>query len=156
MKFASGDPDTRGAIAEALNRICATDEQVDKLSNHIPQVFPEWPGVYELRACACSMFRPADGINADSAIYPEGIPTPSELKFPELKAIPPAARRLDLPLSEQIKAARQLEASKRRMIAASPELESLVKDLATAVTMPTPRRPRSIAEIEAELYKKRS
>jgi hypothetical protein len=159
MKFQSGDEDTRAALSQALEQICSTDEQVDKLTEHMPRVFPEWPGVYELRACACSMFKPKDGVNADSARYPEGIPTPRELKHPELLAIPPAARRLDLPIQEQIKAARQLAAGNQRSIEAGTftvdeSLQDLVREMAAATAIPPPKQRRTIAEIEADLYKK--
>ncbi len=152
MKFFPADPDFRGAMAELLNQLCSSDEQADKLSQHFQRVYPEWAGAHELRACACSMFKPADGINADSVIYPEGIPTAAELKTPEVLAIPPAARRLDLPLPEQVTAFKQIEAAHSAPYIPDPELAELVKQMAKPLP---PLPPRTIEEIRAELYNKK-
>ncbi len=51
-------------------------------------LYAEWPGVYELRACFCSKFRPADGVEARSSVYLDGVP--SERPAPDpLPALPP-------------------------------------------------------------------
>lgn len=151
MKFFPGDKDFRAGLGEALSNICATDEQADRLSVHFPTVFTEWPGVHELRATACTMFLPADGIQADSVIYPEGIPTPREIQHRDVMAIPPAARRLDLSLEGQVEAYKQLHSAPAEYIA-DPELEQLVKDMAQAAEAPKAPRPRTASEIERDLY----
>src|SRR5262249_35469405 len=80
IKFFPGDVGTRLAIVEQLCAICANNEQLEKLSKHAPHVYREWPGIEELRACACTMFKPADGLEVDSVVYPDGVPTPREIK----------------------------------------------------------------------------
>jgi hypothetical protein len=156
MKFFPGDKATRAGIAEQLTSICATDYQVDQLTGKFVVVYKAWEGVHELRACACSMFTPADGFEGPpSIVYPEGVPGFAELRNPALRSIPAAARRLDLAPGKQIEAAKQLTAAKTSAApyTADPDLETLVKRTATDLNaMPKASERRSVQQIEALLY----
>lgn len=152
--FPSKDDDLKAIIAEDLVNICATDEQADRLSKHFKVVYPEWPGAYELRACACSMFRPVDGVEVDSAVYPEGVPTATELASPELAAIPGAERRLDLKPAAQLAAHKQLREQAAPYVE-DPELNRLMDEL-RAKNIPPVRTARTVEEIHAELYKSKT
>lgn len=162
MRFFPGDEGTRAGLAKTLTLICRTDDQLDRLITKFKLCYAAWEGDFELRACACSMFTPADGFEVASKVYPDGVPSFAELRHPELASIPPAARRLDLPPAEQITAYRQLEAAKlleapgvpAAPYTEDPELENLVRECAAAAKV-EPRRAHTVEEISAILYKKR-
>ncbi len=161
IKFFPGEPDFRAALSMALTKICATDAELDRVVQKYTLCFSEWQGIHELRACASSMFKPADGVEVDSIavnkvgrlIYPEGLPAFAELRNPALAAIPAAARRLDLPAVKQIEAAEHLHSAE---FTVDPELEKLVRETAAACKAPEVPKPRTVAEIEQILYAKKS
>lgn len=157
MKFFPGDEDTRAAIMKALTLICATDSQLELLVRKYVLCYPEWEGVHELRACAVSIFRPLDGFEGrTSTRYPDGVPSIAELRDPTLAAIPAAARRLDLPPSQQKTVYKQLVAAKESAApyTADPELELLVRECADVAKV-EPRKAHTVEEISEMLYNKR-
>lgn len=53
-------------------------------------LYREWPGPAEVRGVFCWKYKPKDGIEADSAIYPEGPPVePGYLPLLQNPALPP-------------------------------------------------------------------
>lgn len=93
MRFFPADEGVREIVAEELAAICSTDDQVDWLARRMSQVYHEWPGVEEMRACYCARYPPADGREVYSSAFPDGIP--SERPAPvEVHALPPADVRL--------------------------------------------------------------
>lgn len=130
--FPSSDVQARAMLMRYFFDMCHTDDQVLWLSKRYVTLFPKWAGLRELRATFCSKFTPRDDIEVYSETYIDGIP--SENEIPETVMLP-APRSSPLQLTE------------------SPEMRQLVQDLALATTMPEPRRPRTVAEIETELYK---
>ena len=148
MSFCPSDPDFRIMLGKTLTEICHTDAQLEQLTRKLVASCREWPGIYEVRACACSCFKPKDGLQVDSVIYPDGFPSFAEMGNPDLAAIPAAKRRLDLPPSQQIEAQKQITAPYTE----DPELEALVKKCAKPLP---PRGPRTAEEIQAELYRRR-
>ena len=100
--------------------MCASEEQVRWLIDRMTSgIYAEWPGVHEMRACFCCRYKPKDGINAYSTIYPDGLPIDPtapprpEIAAPKLKALPPGH-----------------EAT------ADPELEASIQRLAAKCAMP--------------------
>ena len=73
--FPSGDPEVRAALVSILLEMVETKEQLDWLVNRALQLHGKWPGVAELRALYCSRWKPRDGIETYSLIYPDGIPS---------------------------------------------------------------------------------
>jgi hypothetical protein len=84
-------PDDAVAIMTVARMVCkmaTTEEQVAWLVDRMTSgIYSEWTGPQELRACFCSKFKPADGINAYSMVYPDGFPSE---KQPQLQLTAPA------------------------------------------------------------------
>lgn len=74
MAFFPSDPDTRAALVWVLMELVETEEQLDWLVGRALKCFSKWPGIAELRALYCSRFRPKDGVEAYSEVYPRGFP----------------------------------------------------------------------------------
>lgn len=87
MAFFPGDPDIRAALVSVFMDMVETDEQLDWLVNRALRLYGKWPGVAEIRALYCSRWKPKDGMETYSSIYPEGIP--SERKAPAPERDPP-------------------------------------------------------------------
>ncbi len=79
--FPSSDSGARGTVSKEIADMATSDEQVKWLGHRFIQLYPkQWPGIVELRACFCKRFRPADGVEVESAIYfNEGYPTEAQL-----------------------------------------------------------------------------
>lgn len=86
MAFFPGDPDIRAALVSVLMDTVETDEQLDWLVNRALRLYGKWPGVAEIRALYCSRWKPKDGMETYSAIYPEGIPSDRKRSQPERDA----------------------------------------------------------------------
>lgn len=139
--FPASDPNARAVIIEELGSICESDAHAQWLAVRMGQVFKaKWPGLGEMRALYCKRFKPVDGVEVGSEAFPDGFPSESELGPLQIKGLPAPLKALPT-------------VPKTREISESPELRQMVVDLSESVKMPEPRRPRTIAEIEAELYK---
>lgn len=88
LKFFPSDPDARIGIAEEIAEMAGDEEQVRWLVKRVPKIHDAWPGVREVRAVFCSKFKPKDGIDAYSQVYPDGIPSEKE-EAPQLPAPKP-------------------------------------------------------------------
>ncbi len=150
--FPSSQDNSKAVLIEQLISICGSDEQALWLAMRMTQVFKRWPGEGEMRALYCKRFKPADGYEAVSNEFPEGFPSEAELGPLPIKGLP------EPPKPQGIAAPRErLIAGNQRMIEApvsgDEPMESLVSDLAVALEMPAPKKPRTADEIAAELYK---
>ena len=64
------------AVVRIVGQMATNIDQVRWLVNRMTSgLYSEWPGPKELRACFCSKFKPADGIECGSSVYPDGIPS---------------------------------------------------------------------------------
>ena len=60
-------------IADELQAFVCDGKTLEWLVQHAPRAFGGvWPGTYELRAFYCSRFRPRDGAEVESGLFPEG------------------------------------------------------------------------------------
>jgi hypothetical protein len=75
MAFFPGDADVRAALVSVFMEMIDTEEQLDWLVNRALRLYARWPGVAEMRALYCSRWKPKDGMETYSSIYPEGIPS---------------------------------------------------------------------------------
>ncbi len=75
LKFFPSDEDARIGIAEQLASMARSEEEIRWLVKRVPELHNQWPGIREVRAVFCGRFRPVDGIEAGSEIYPDGIPS---------------------------------------------------------------------------------
>ena len=73
LKFFPADPDSRIGIAKAIAKMAKSENQVLWLVEVLPTIYTEWPAAKELRAVFCMKFKPADGIEAVSEVYPNGL-----------------------------------------------------------------------------------
>lgn len=80
LKFFPADPTARAEIVLLVCRMAHTNEQVNWLAERTLGLWNDWEGPRELRAVFCSKFRPADGIEAYSALerFADGIPSETE------------------------------------------------------------------------------
>jgi hypothetical protein len=70
MKFFPSEKAARAALVAQVCSFATTNEQVDWLVKRALVCYNEWPGIRELRALFCSRWKPADGMEAYSMIYP--------------------------------------------------------------------------------------
>jgi len=87
--FPAGNESVLIALARLVGQMCRTEDEVRWLVDRMTSgIYSAWPGPQEMRACFCSKFRPKDGLNAYSTVYPDGIP----LSEPRPRIEPPAVR----------------------------------------------------------------
>ena len=121
MKYFPADDTARTALVEMVCGMIDHEDQAEWLAKRMLQIYREWPGPYELRACYCGRFRPADGISACSEIYGDGLPIdPTAPPRPEIAA----PKRLALPPGH--------------VESADPELDAAIQKLAEKVKPPAP------------------
>ncbi|MGA3015958.1 MAG: hypothetical protein ABSF62_02480 [Bryobacteraceae bacterium] len=94
MRYFPSGPAAQLALIETMTDLTDDEEKVRWLVKRMRQVYQEWPGEHELRACFCSRWRPKDGIEAASTIFPEGLPPDpmapkKQIAAAEVKALPP-------------------------------------------------------------------
>jgi len=75
----------RAVIIGMLRQMCDRPERLEWLVQRVINLWSQWEGPRELRAVYCSKFKPADGQEAISRIYPEGI-VPSEKPLPAFQS----------------------------------------------------------------------
>lgn len=120
MRFFPKAKEARLALVMTLGEMCNSEDEARWLVKRIRTMYTDWPGEREMRACFCSRYRPKDGINAGSVVYPEGLPR--EIPDPEVKLLP-------LP--------------RGAVVSADPTLELAVRALAESKDMNrTKRAPR--------------
>ena len=120
LRFFPNDEVVMNAVVRLCGSMCASEEQVRWLVTRMTSgIYSEWPGVAEMRACFCGRFRPADGINAYSTVFLDGLPpdptAPPRIAAPVLKALQPG-----------------------HAVTADPELEASIQRLAEKVKPPAP------------------
>jgi hypothetical protein len=126
LRFFPGDEFSMNAIVRLCGSMCADEGQVRWLVDRMTSgIYQEWPGIAEMRACFCARYKPKDGIDAYSSVYPDGWPpdptAPPRIAAPEFKALPPGKETPD------------------------PELEALTRQLVEQCRMPPKRRNDSHA-----------
>lgn len=128
LKFFPSDKFARTSILRLVCSMASNEQQVEWLVARMTSgIFNEWPGPRELRACFCGKHRPADGINAYSDIYPDGLPSESPQR--ELQAVP----MLALPPGH--------------VASVDPELERSILELARAKDMKNVGRRLPVGDI---------
>lgn len=168
MRFFPSDESARVALVRMVCEMVRTDEEARWLVSRALQLYSEWPGVHELRACFCNRFNPRDGINAYSTVYPDGLPPSPDAKLieaPQRIALPPGhVATVDKQLDEDVKKLAELKA----LPPAKPVTSDFAKRLQEVLTAPQnrpevpyseplteSRRAEIQAMIDAELAKKR-
>ncbi len=87
MKYFPSDAMARVALVRMVCEMTGSEERAKWLVKRALAVFNEWPGPRELRALYCSRWRPMDGVEAYSMIYPAD---ESGGGFPRDPQLPPA------------------------------------------------------------------
>jgi hypothetical protein len=90
MKFFPSDEYAMVAVAEQFAAFAQDAEQVRYTIRRALALYPQWPGIHELRAVHCGKWPAKDGINAYSAVYLDGIPSESESRNLQIAAPAPA------------------------------------------------------------------
>lgn len=143
--FPSSNPSAQAMIIVELDAMCSTNEQVLWLAKHFTTAYKKWPGIGELRAFFCSCYKPLDGVHAYSETFPDGVPR-------ELLGTPPGRPALSDGRAPLLLPPPRETAEE---VTIDPALQELVTKMAKTATMPVIHR-YTVAEIEAELYKKRA
>ena len=91
--FPAGNDAVMEALLILVGDMCRTEAEVEWLVKRMTSgIYAEWPGPQEMRACLCSRYRPKDGINAYSTVYPDGLPPSKESRLAigsaPMKALP--------------------------------------------------------------------
>jgi len=97
IPFFPSDEFAQTTIMNEVAAMCETTQQAQWLVKKMIRIYSSWPGPREMRACFCSKFRPADGFEVGSTVYPDGIPSDKEqlpqIAAPEHLSLPPGESR---------------------------------------------------------------
>lgn len=138
INFPPAEGATRSALFNEIVRMVTYNEEAEWLAYRANQVFSNWPGVRELRALFCKRFRPKDGVEVDSKIFPEGFPSEAELgPVPVAGLLPSVTER------------EAIEASRPLLKSANHELLALVSGLAQSASLIDPQTGCTVAEESA-------
>jgi hypothetical protein len=149
MKYFPADDAARTALVEMVCGMIHHEDQAEWLARRMLQIYREWPGPYEMRACFCGRYKPTDGINAYSEIYPDGLPIDPtapprpEIAAPDLRALPPGH---EVTADPELEASIQELAGKCSKPPAHPVVEEftrMVRMLREVETAPDDRREES-------------
>jgi hypothetical protein len=143
LRYFPNDESVMDAIVRLCGSMCASEEQVRWLVDRMTSgIYSEWPGIAEMRGCFCGRFRPADGINAYSEIYPDGLPpdptAPPRIAAPVLKALPSGH---EVTTDPELEASIQKLAEKVKPPAPHPAITQFARMLKEIVTPPERREP---------------
>jgi hypothetical protein len=75
LRFFPSDPIARTALVREICDMAASEDQVRWLITRMLKLYQVWPGLGEVRATFCSKFKPRDGVERYSEVYPDGIPS---------------------------------------------------------------------------------
>ncbi len=121
--FPASDPSARAVLAEEIGSMCESDAHASWLAIRMGQVFKkQWPGVGEMRALYCKRFKPIDGYEVGSEVYPDGFPSEADLGPLQIKGLPEPPKALPA-------------VSKRAQIT-SPESRQMLSDLLKSTEFP--------------------
>lgn len=112
LKFFPSNVGARLAIVRVIRDMATTGDQVQWLIRRALQLFDSWEGPRELRALFCSRWKPRDGIEAASAVYPDGFP-PERKPEPKL-LIAPDVISADPQLDREVRKVAELKDLNRR------------------------------------------
>ncbi len=161
LEFYPSDPAKRLLILGEVCEMAHEDDQVRWLVRRARRVFGgRWPGSEELRACFCHRYKPRDGVEAVSAIYPDGFPPDPEV--PPRKQIGPAPRAqiasgetvtelLDI---SKLPVTPMLPLRPARPLKGETDLQGLLRAVDEAKQAPVKKPPRPTQE-EIEAIKRR-
>ncbi len=143
LRFFPNDESVMDAIVRLCGSMCASEEQVRWLVTRMTSgIYAEWPGIAEMRACFCCRFRPADGINAYSTVFPDGLPpdpnAPPRIAAPVLKTLPQGH---EVTADPELEASIQKLAEKVKPPAPHPAITQFAQMLKEIVTPPERREP---------------
>lgn len=90
LKYFPSSDFAQAGIVRLVCQMATTEDQIRGLVDRMLNLYNDWPGPQEMRACFCSKFKPADGIEASSAVFFEsdGIPSEKESAPQQLEAQP--------------------------------------------------------------------
>jgi hypothetical protein len=135
LRFFPNDELVMNAVVRLCGSMCASEEQVRWLVDRMTSgIYTEWPGIAEMRACFCCRYKPKDGVNAYSTVFPDGLPPDPTapprpgIAAPDLKRLPPGHE-----------------------VTADPELEASIQRLADKGRMRPTHNTKSLAEEERAL-----
>ena len=92
MRFFPSEDPARTALVRIICEMAESEDQIRWLVGRMINLYPEWPGPREMRACFCSKFKPKDGIEAHSQVHLDGIPSEKRLEAPPRLALPPGCK----------------------------------------------------------------
>jgi hypothetical protein len=103
LRFFPSDSASLNAVVRVLGAMCQNETRVRWLVHRMTSgLYAEWPGIGEMRACYCSRFKPNDGIEAYSSVYPDGIPLDPDLLTLEKQLKATAAKTLPAPQRQSV------------------------------------------------------
>ncbi len=126
LPFYPSEPEARLAIVRLIGKMATTESQVRWLVDRMTSgLYAKWEGPGELRAVFCMKFKPADGIEAVSQVYPEGL-TSEQLN--------PGAKQLPAPQMRQIAGESEVtgQESKELVLACAVALPRFAEKLSPA------------------------
>jgi hypothetical protein len=143
LRFFPNDEFVMNALVRLCGSMCASEQQVRWLVDRMTSgIYSEWPGIAEMRACFCCRYKPKDGVEAYSSVYPQGLPPDPtapprpEIAAPYLKALPPGHEATADP---ELEASFQRLVEKCKMPPAHPIVDKFARMLREMMTAPSER-----------------
>jgi hypothetical protein len=145
LRFFPNDEFVMNAIVRLCGSMCASEAQVRWLVDRMTSgIYTEWPGIGEMRACFCHRYKPQDGINAYSTVYPDGLP-PDPTAQPRPRIAAPDQKPLqpghEVTADPELEASIQKLAHKCSMPPAHPAIDQFARMLREIETPPERREP---------------
>lgn len=131
LPFFPSDDGARKAIMNEIKNMCWTNEWVTWLGSRMIHLYDRWPGMREMRAVLCARIAPADGIDAVTAVFTDGIP-------PESAPGPWERQQLTTGEMKQLGEAKGASETEARAIASAND--RFIKDLAPHFDFPRAKR----------------
>lgn len=151
LPYFPNDEYVMASLLKLVGSMCENEDQVRWLVNRMTSgIYSQWPGPQEMRACFCCRYKPKDGINAYSSVYPDGLPVDPTapprpgIAGPDWKALPPGE-----PVSQ--------DAEMDRKVALLAQAKSIDRKRPAPVHQPmsAERRAQLQREIDREVERQR-
>lgn len=150
MRFFPADPSARLALVGMVCGMASTDEQVEWLVRRALAIFNEWPGPVELRALFCSRWKPRDGVEGYSTLFPATEERGSG--FPRDPALPPPNAPLLTPGRQEARKLLEMAAEPLEPLPPIRRPPPRVRPVVTPPTNPN-YKPITQADIDREVEK---
>jgi hypothetical protein len=151
LPFFVATPEVLAGLVRLVGQMCENEAQVRWLVSRMTSgIYQKWPGPAEMRACFCGRYRPKDGINAYSTVFPDGLPPERTtqaraIQAPEMRMLESGAPKDflcgDPAIREEIREVADLKRMPKRRPVTGDRGERFQRVLQETLTAPQDREP---------------